>query len=831
VPFRATYPLAGLICVLLYAVVGWLLSGYPVARAVVGNVALILSAGLVIGIILRRQRCWAGCHRLFWNTIAVGIGLWIVGHIGWAIDIFQREPQPWLQWHTVFSLCGGIAPLIALLARPHRGVRPHAPAIVGIDVAANGLLAVFVYAYLVLVPSTVPGMAEEARDKLLLLIQIHRALFLSGLLVATWFARDAAWRFTYLRLALGVAIGFIFRFGTSLAISRGDYQIGSLHDLAWIVPWLCYAWAAAEAPSSERSEQAVEFPDTPTPIAYSAVPLLLIPLIGYGTLYLDAGGSQTHSFRVLLTSVTTVCGFALLTMRMAAQGGELQRADARLKLLAAATEQTADLILITRADGRFEHANDAFRRALGYTKREIEPLSFAELMDARSTGIGANIVRQVTSYGIWRGTLLRRRKDGSTFPVASTVVGLRNPADEITHFVGVERDISEELRLRDQLVHSERLSAIGELVAGVAHEINNPLQTIIGSVELMLDVRPGEVNREDLELVRREAARAGQIVRNLLTFVRRGAPDRLRADLNQIVRATVELRRFHLEQHNIAIRAVYESAYLSVLVNRDEIQQVILNLLLNAEHAIVKSGRHGGIEIRTFTDADRHVVEVHDSGPGISPEMRGRIFEPFFTTKDVGEGTGLGLSISHGIATAHGGVLELRETEAGAKFRLSLPCYQEIEESLRDVTGFAPSVERALVVDDEVPIRRLLARLLERRGFDVLEAGSSEAALELGTAPSISLVLCDVRMPGINGFELYRRLTAARPSLSRAFLFISGDTSSAEHAMPEFAHVPVLGKPFTAADLDVVIGTMNGRSEGRIGGEVTGRTEGASHRP
>ena len=803
--FRASFPVVGLISVAVYAVVGWLLKEHPVARALVGNIALTLSAGLALVIILRRQRSWAGCQRLFWNTTAVGVAFWIVGHVGWAVDAFKADPLPWLKWHTVFSLCGGIAPLIALLARPHRGIRSHAPAIVGIDLAANGLLAVFVYAYLVLVPSVVPTMMVEAQDKLLLLVQINRALYLSGLLAAAWFASRSTWQATYLRLAAGAAIGFILRVGASLAIARGDYQVGGPHDLAWIIPWLCLAWAAAESPASEPVEPAVDFADPPTPIAFSAIPVLLIPLIGYGMLYVDGFGSPTHSFRVLLTSITTVCGLALLTMRLAAQGGELQRADARLKLLAAATEQTGDLILITRADGRFEHANDAFRRALGYSRGEIEHLTFPQLMDASSPQVGTSITQRVWREGIWRGTLLRRRKNGSTFPVACTVVALRNSAGEVTHLVDVERDISDELRLRDQLVHSERLSAIGELVAGVAHEINNPLQTIVGSVELMLDDRPDAVNRRDLEVVRREAARAGQIVRNLLTFVRRGTPDRATADLNQIVRSTVELRRFHLEQHNITIRASYAQAFLAVLVNRDEIQQVVLNLLLNAEQAIVKSHRTGTIEVWTLTDGDHHAVEVLDSGPGVSAEMRGRVFEPFFTTKDVGEGTGLGLSISHGIASAHGGVLELRDSASGARFRLSLPIHEQSQRPPREDPEGRRAVIRALVIDDEMPIRQLLVRLLERRGFDVVEASTSEAAIELGRSAALNLVICDVSMPGLNGFELYRRLSAARPSLAGAFLFISADSSASDQIAADVAHVPMLRKPFTAADLDAVI--------------------------
>ena len=167
----------------------------------------------------------------------------------------------------------------------------------------------------------------------------------------------------------------------------------------------------------------------------------------------------------------------------------------------------------------------------------------------RSTCDG-DIPAEVMAKGIWRGTLKGRRKDGSTFPAACTITALRDQTGRITHFVGVERDMTEDLALRDQLVHSERLSAIGELIAGVAHEINNPLQTIIGCTELMLD-EPDGTNRDDLELVRKEAMRAGQIVRNLLAFARRGVSDRAPIDLNDLVRATAELRNYHLQQINI----------------------------------------------------------------------------------------------------------------------------------------------------------------------------------------------------------------------------------------------------------------------------------------
>src|SRR3954465_3784619 len=392
----------------------------------------------------------------------------------------------------------------------------------------------------------------------------------------------------------------------------------------------------------------------------------MTPFVGYGALYVQPLGAADDSFRALLTSIMTVAGLGLLTLRLAAQGGELERAGARMRVLPGAPEQTGHLILIARADGRFEHANDAFVRALGYSREQLARLDYLDLLQRGFDTIGPHIVSGVRERGIWRGAVVRKRRDGTTFPASCTVVGLRDPAGSITHYVDVERDTTDELKLRDQLVHSERLSAIGELVAGVAHEINNPLQTIVGSVELMMEERNSPSVQRDLEVVRREAARAGQIVRNLLSFVRRGAPDRRPMDLNDVVRAVVQLREFHLQQNNLALPVEMQQGPLPVLANREEIQQVVLNLVLNSEQAIEASGKGTRISIRSYTDAGRHVIEVSDDGPGVGVEIRGRVFEPFFTTKDVGQGTGLGLSISHGIAAAHGGSLELCQTRARA---------------------------------------------------------------------------------------------------------------------------------------------------------------------
>jgi two-component system NtrC family sensor kinase len=361
-------------------------------------------------------------------------------------------------------------------------------------------------------------------------------------------------------------------------------------------------------------------------------------------------------------------------------------------------------------------------------------------------------------------------------------------------------------------VHSERLSAVGELVAGVAHEINNPLQTIVGCVELLIEDRKATGQQlQDLQLVRQEAARAGQIVRNLLSFVRRSSPERSVADLNHIARATATLREQHLRDRNIRLLLELHPGVLPILVSREEIQQIVLNLVLNAEHAI--GDKPGTIAIRTNTGGRAHRLEVTDDGPGIPAELRGRVFEPFFTTKDVGQGTGLGLSIALGIATAHGGSLECVETRPGATFILTLPAHATVEAAHRLLDGLPPrpagsGKRRALIVEDEAPIRALLARLVARRDYEIVEASSCAEAKAACAAHTFDLVLCDVRLSDGNGAEVLRCLRERQPELGRRFVFVTGDIGALSAHEREFADMPVLTKPFTASDLDQLLASV-----------------------
>jgi PAS domain S-box-containing protein len=811
------YLISAIVYVVAYLAAGALLAEHSLARTLVANTMLTLLPASVCAVVIRRRHDWEGTQRMFWVAFSAGLAMWCIGEVGFTVTALTGQ-RSWVQWHTMFSLCGAIGPVVSLLARPYLGPRKPAAAATGIDLISYAMLLGFVFAYFIMVPSVVADSGGPApQATLLTLVHVQRFILAAGLALCVWLARHTEWRDTFVRLSIGASTGFFLRFVTSGAISAQRYQEGSVYDLAWIVPFGCYLWAVLEAPRSSPETSWVPLSGGWRPAIVSALPALLIPLAGFGLLHVQPIGDAGDSVRLLLTTLATVAGLGVLTLRMSMQSGELQRSDARVRMMAAATEQTADLILITRDNGGVEHANDACVSALGYTREQLSGMTLVDLLERGFERTVDHVGSEVRQKGIWRGTLIHRRKDGTTFPVASTVVALRGPNGRITHFVGVQRDITEELHLRDQLVHSERLSAVGELVAGVAHEINNPLQTIIGCVELMIEEHRPSAAQRDLELVRQEATRAGQIVRNLLAFVRRSSPDRLPIDLNQIARATAQLRDHHLVQRNIALQVQLHPGPLIVAVNREEIQQIVINLLLNAEHAI--GDRPGTIVIRTEAGDRTHTLQVIDSGPGVSPELRGRVFEPFFTTKEVGDGTGLGLSIALGIARAHGGSLDLCPTVHGACFQVTLPARPLADTATADTrvapparvpAGTGGASRHALVIDDEPAIRALLSRLLANRDYSVTEARSFAEVQTVSGLRQFDLVLCDLRLSDARGTDCLRHLRQAQAGIDRRFVFMTGDVTALDNADPADAvsGLAVLSKPFSASDLDLVLGRV-----------------------
>ena len=818
--------MAWLACGVFYSVaylgIGWLLRGQGPALLWFRVIALLIPPLIGVVVIARRRHVWTGCHWLFWATIALGLTMSAIGLIGWTVDeLLLGHETSWVGWFTVFALFGAVAPLFGLLAQPHRGSREAITATMAVDIAGIAVMTGFLYSRFVIGPDLTPVSAQRAPLSLLLLSEFQQLIVIIGMAVAAFIARDLKWGSTYRRIAFGLLVNGVMLSISNLAIWQGLYQSGFVYDVIWIMPYAFYAWAAAQAPTSAEVDSETErHALTPSRPWVVFIALCLIPLFDYGLRQvLPLGPLETY--RDLSTAITIFSVLPLLMARLAVEHGEAQQADRKRRLLAAATEQADELISIIKPDGTMEHANDAFCRVLEYKPTEVVQMDAGDFLAEQSRTQVDTIVEAVRADGIWRGTLVRRRRAGTTFLTSCTVTSLADDTGRITQLVGVERDITRETELRDQLIHAERLAAAGQLVSGVAHELNNPLQSVVGFAELLIEGEKRPEVRGDLEQIHSEANRAAKIVRNLLAFVRRSSPERAPANLNELVQSAVALRAYEFGVANIELDAQYADEVPPVLVNREEIKQVLLNLLLNAEHAMKVSQGYGRLRIQTMVTDAGVMVEVHDNGPGVPAAVAGRIFEPFFSTKEVGEGTGLGLSIALGIVEAHGGTLVLADSAGGACFRLTLPSAavahsSHARSSAPVETRAAMTGQRALVADDEAPVRALLQRLLTRRGFLVDQAVDGRMASQLLERNQYDVILCDVQMPNMGGLALFESIRRHRPDLVDRFVFISGDILNPElYALTDSANIPLLSKPFGAAKLDEALDRILARRFGR----------------
>lgn len=664
--------LVGLVYAALYAAAITALGSQPHARLILGNIALLLPPLAPMAVILRRRADWKGRQRVFFTALAAWAVLWLVGQVGWFVaEVLQGQPQPWFHWYILLQLSGSALPLIAIVAWPHKGTRDETVPTARIDMAVLVFLVTFLYWSLIIAPGTDQANFRFALHALAYLGPMVRAACVAALIIASISAGKGPWAGVYQRIAAGMLLAVALLTILSILTLNGSYQTGSFADIGWMLPFFFAAWAVADAPASAVESQSIlGAPARHASPVLLYVALLTVAVVGYGLRYVVPFGDRVDRMRDVATAFTLVAGIALLMIRLRVEQRAVDRANDRVHLLATACEHAGELIIITHGS-RIEYANDAFCRAIGYSREELAGLTPDQFVAPESRGDLPALRDRIRSRHVVRSTTMMARRDGTTFPSAWSAAPIVDAQGRVRFVIGVIRDMTEDMRLREQVVRSERLSAIGELVSGVAHEMNNPLQSIIGTLDVLLDQPTDPETRADLERARREAGRAGRIIRNLLTFARKSPDERLLVDLNEIVQGAVNVRAYELEMAGVAIQEEYAPNMPLVLANREAIQQIVANLIVNAQQAL--AGRKGTLAVRTFLSGGNAAVEVKDDGPGVAPHIASRIFEPFVTTKPDVSGTGLGLSLSFGIAHAHGGTLELVPTDVGACFRLMLP--------------------------------------------------------------------------------------------------------------------------------------------------------------
>jgi PAS domain S-box-containing protein len=477
---------------------------------------------------------------------------------------------------------------------------------------------------------------------------------------------------------------------------------------------------------------------------------------------------------------------------------------------------------LTDMQGHFLEVNEAYCKLIGYSRDELLGMSISNIEEAEKPEDVAERIQKIKQIGHDRFETLHRRKDGQIIDVEISVNYL--PFQSGRLFVAI-RDITERKKaeqekkqLEQKAQFASRLASVGELASGVAHEINNPLTGVIGYAHLLLARK--DISRDvrrDLEIINEGAQRVAGIVKKLLAFARQTKPEQRYVNINELIRNTLDLRAYELSASNIKVALQLTRDMPMTIADPGQLQQVFLNLIINAETEMKITRDKGRLSIKTEKINNILRITFKDTGPGIAKENLETIFDPFFTTREVGQGTGLGLSVCHGIVTEHNGrIWAESEPGKGATFIIELPLVTEEGqfEPSEPVIEEAPRVAKAkiLVVDDEPVIRQFISQVLGEQGHTVETVDNAASALKMVKTKRYRLILLDIKMPGMSGVELYKQFQKIAPSLTKRVVFITGDVMGKRTlAFLDKTKTPYMMKPFDARQLKLEINRILAR--------------------
>ncbi len=556
----------------------------------------------------------------------------------------------------------------------------------------------------------------------------------------------------------------------------------------------------------------------------------------------DAHLGSGAPLRVTLRAVIPGSGHLLLCIE---EGSVVQRAEARWRQveseLRGVLESAQAAFVVFSASGEIRFSNARFCELLGLDLHGIRNVrGFDELAEL----IAPRFRRPESFAAPWRSFIETGGEPGHdeleiTRPTRRVIERFFRPIIGTDgRAVGwLERysDVTGSREVQSQMLQTEKMAALGQLVSGIAHELNNPLTAIMGYAQLLLgkELTPAQVS--EAERVFQEAERARRIVKNLLYFARENRAERTRVELNEVIERTLALRSYELRVEDIAVECDLAPHLPATLADPFQLQQVILNLLVNAEQAVLEGRGHGHVWIRTRhmieglanKTRDRIVLEVADDGPGIPSEIASRVFDPFFTSKPSGVGTGLGLSIVYGIVHQHGGDVAFDNRPGGARFIVDLPVIDASAVSrlaaesasralaaAEELKPVAPA--RILVVEDEPTVAQLIVDVLRERGHQVEAALDGQEALRRLTRSPYDLLVCDLRMPHFDGQAVYQSLRRAGSPLLNRILFITGDVIGPQtREFLEPNQLPYLAKPFLVEELKLAVNRLLDTAEDR----------------
>jgi PAS domain S-box-containing protein len=477
-------------------------------------------------------------------------------------------------------------------------------------------------------------------------------------------------------------------------------------------------------------------------------------------------------------------------------------------------ENISDLILLAGPDGVIRYASPSVKRLLDFEVQELigaRLIDFIHPDDRPTNRLFGSANGRLAALQTWEHRL--RRRDDTWLSVESTVNDLLDDP-RIGGIVVASRDLTDRKRLEARLLHAHKMESVGRLAGGVAHDFNNLLTVILGATSVAVgDLGEGSPAAEPLSEVLKAAERAADLTRQLLAFSRQQILQPRTLDLNEMVQGVEKLLRRVMPEHiDLATRVT--PALWSVRADPTQIEQVLMNLAVNARDAMPRGGQ---LAIRTACvprgsagspqpEQDFVLIEVSDTGEGIEPEVQDRIFEPFFTTKELGKGTGLGLATVHGIVEQSGGHLKVTSAVGiGSTFHVFLPrAKEDAPTQAQGDEGAAPprGTETILLVEDDGQVRELVSRSLGKSGYRVISAGNGEEALELlGTPVAFQMLFTDVVLPGMSGPMLAERVAERRPGTRVLFMSGHTGTATAPGGRWDDESISFLQKPFTPDDL------------------------------
>ncbi len=446
-------------------------------------------------------------------------------------------------------------------------------------------------------------------------------------------------------------------------------------------------------------------------------------------------------------------------------------------------ETSRDFMYISTLDGKIIDYNLSAKEFFGYSDEEIRNLTILNIY--HNPEEREKIVEKLRAEGFVQNYELKlRKKDGSLVDALATVTVRRDGNGNIIGFQGAVKDITQMRQMERQLLQVEKLSGLGTMISGIAHELNNPLTAIMGNAELLsMNKSITDRGKRSLDVILQESSRAAKIVSGLLAFAREHRPERRLINVNDVVRESLNLREYNLRVNNICVQLSLSNDVPPTLADPYQLQQVFTNIIHNASDALMDGGG-GNLTIRSEQKEKALWIVFEDDGPGIEKENLKKLFDPFFTTKDVGKGTGLGLSMAYGIIKEHGGKIEVEsEPGRGARFTVELPVHKGKGKGSKKETEYAAKTfhgKSILIVDDEAVVRDFLSDLLLEVGHFVQVASTAQDAISLMKDTSFDAVVADIRMPGMDGKELYAYILKNYPAVSKRMLFITGDTLNEE---------------------------------------------------